>query len=138
MNNSTAVFLINDNVRAIQCTYEEGESAKREVFKTFDKSIEVDDFVIVESGTRHKMTVVKVVEVDVDIDLESSTKVLWVIDAIDTVNFDDTLIKEQKALDAIHSAQKRKRRKELQEAILADQEETLKALPIAHMGELKE
>lgn len=38
MNYSTAVFLINDKVRAVYGTYEAGERAAKTMFKTFDAS----------------------------------------------------------------------------------------------------
>ena len=83
MNHSTAIFLINNDVRAIAVTYEKIDLAKDTtkmmkyqaaylsggrlpdgavVFKTMDTAIKVDDFVIVPTDTRHGMTVCKVVE----------------------------------------------------------------------------
>ena len=68
MNYSTAIFLINNHARALKVTYEDG--ANPEIVKTLDQTIKLDDYVVVETDTRHKMTVVKVVETDVDFDLE--------------------------------------------------------------------
>lgn len=56
MNYSTAVILLNKNIRTVQATYEPdrvGVDAKRSIFKTFDSSIQVDDIVVVPSTTRH-------------------------------------------------------------------------------------
>ena len=61
MNYSTAIFLISDEVRAINVTYERDGDAKRTLFKTFSKTIKIDDYVVVETNTRHHMTVCKVV-----------------------------------------------------------------------------
>ncbi len=75
MNYSTAIFLINPKVRAIAAVYEpdtDNRKAPRTIFKTFDSTIEVGDYILVPTDTRHKMTVNKVVEVDVEPDLESS------------------------------------------------------------------
>lgn len=74
MNYSTAIFLINPKVRAIAAIYEpdtDSRKAPRTVFKTFDQSIGVNDYILVPTETRHKMTVNKVVEVDVEPDLET-------------------------------------------------------------------
>jgi hypothetical protein len=68
VNYTTAVFLINDSIRAVTCTYE--NDGKRVPFKTLDKTIAVDDIVVVPSGTRHGMTTCKVVEVDSDVDYD--------------------------------------------------------------------
>lgn len=134
MNYSTAVFLINDAARAIYATYESDPNAKRELFKTFDKSIGVDDLIIVPTDTRHKMTVCKVVEVDVDFDMEQPAPVKWVIDKVSLANFHKTLDQEAVAIEAIKSAELRKKREELRVALFADQSAKLKELDIAKAG----
>ncbi len=78
MNYTTAVFLINDKARALRGTYEAGEHAPRALFKTFDPAIKKDDLVIVPTGTRHNMTVVKIVEEDVEIEIETDQPV-WIV-----------------------------------------------------------
>lgn len=132
MHNSMKIFLVNDDIRAIKAVYEADDNAKQEVFKTFDESIDVGDYLIVESETRHMMTVVKVVEVDVEVDIESPLKIKWVVEAIDTKNYNTLQREERKMISMIDSAQKNKKREELKAALFADQE-NLKALPIAHM-----
>lgn len=137
MNYSTAVFLINKNARAIRAIYEADEPVKkapRETFKTFDQDIAVGDFVIVESNTRHNMTLVKVVEVDVDIDFDSSATMKWVVDVVDTTGHVAVLAKEDQAIQAIKSAELRKKREDLRAALILDQE-ALKALPLSAAGD---
>ena len=134
MNYSTAVFLINDRARAVLATYEAGDNAARTLFKTFDQTMKVGDFVTVPTNTRHKMTVVKVVEVDVDFDPDTTAEVQWIVGKVDTTIFEQTLAQEEAAISAIKSAELRAKRKRLREALLADQAETLRALPIASMG----
>lgn len=133
MNYSTAVFLINPNARAVYATYEEGEKAPKTLFKTLDPGIKIDDLVIVPTDTRHKMTVVKVVEVDVDFDLDTTINIPWIIGPVDRAAFDKTLAAEQQAIQAIKSAELRKKRDDLRAALLVDQE-ALKSLPITSMG----
>ncbi|HEY8066576.1 MAG TPA: hypothetical protein VIF40_17905 [Methylosinus sp.] len=136
MNYTTAVFLINKNVRAIRAIYEAdegGKKAPRETFKTLDQDIVVGDFVIVESGTRHNMTLVKVVEVDVDVDFDSVLPMKWVVDVVDATGHAGVLAKEEQAIQAIKSAELRKKRDDLRAALILDQE-ALTALPLAAIG----
>ena len=133
MNYSTAVFLINAEVRAILGTYEvddENKKAPRTLFKTLDKTVRVGDFVIVPTETRHKMTVCKVVETDVDVDFDSVACINWLIGKIDRALYELTLSQEADAIAVIKSAEKTKKRNELRDAMLADSSEALRALPI--------
>lgn len=137
MNYSTAVFLINDSVRALLCTYEAEDNAKKTLFKTFDQSIGVGDYVVVPTDTRHKMTVVKVAEImdPLDVDLESSLPVAWIIGKINLHDYTQILAEEEAAIQKIKSAEKLKRRNELRDAMLADSANQIKALPIASHGD---
>jgi len=135
MNYSTAVFLINKHARAIVATYEADDKATRTTFKTLDPSIKEGDYVIVETDTRHKMTVCKVVETDVDFDFDTPAKMSWVIGKVDRAVFDLTLQQEQSAIAAIKSAELRKKREDLKKSMFADHMESIKALPIYANGE---
>lgn len=130
MNYTRAIFLISDDVRAVMVTYEDTENAPRTMYKTFDQSIKVDDYVVVPTDTRHKMTVCKVVEVDVDPDIESGSKLEWLVGTVDRASFVDIKRQEDEAIDKIKSAEKRRKREELRKALLADVEDDVKALPI--------
>lgn len=134
MNYSKAVFLINDNVRAISATYEAGENAPRTIFKTFDQTLAKDDFILVPTNTRHNMTVCKIIETDVEVDLESGEKVEWVIGKVNLADHQKMLAMEEAAIETIKSAEKAKKRRELREALMADSQEQLKALPIAQVN----
>jgi len=125
MNYTTAIFLVNRDVRAVLVTYEADEvgkppTAPRELFKTFDQSIAVDDLVVVPTATRHLMTVVKVVEVDVEVDFDSNKEAKLIICKTDRSDYDRLLKLEAAAIQAIKSAEVRKRREELAEKLLAD------------------
>lgn len=130
MNYSMAIFLISEDVRAVMVTYEEGEDAPRTMYKTFDKSIKVGDYVTVPTNTRHKMTVCKVADVDIEPDVENETNVEWIIGMVDRANFEDISKQEDEAIRKIKSAEKRRKRAELRESLLADAEDDLKSLPI--------
>ena len=130
MKQSLIVFLINDSVRAIKGRYEDGGSET--TFKTLDQDINVDDFVIVQTGTRYGMTVVKVTAVDIDVDLESNTDMLWAIQKVDRAAFDVTLEQESKAIAAVNAAEKARKRDELRKSLFANHEATISALEIAN------
>lgn len=133
MNYSTAVFLINNKVRAVKCTYEAEANAPKTLFKTFDETIKVDDFVIVPTNTRHKMTICKVVEVDVDVDFDSSTQVEWVVGTVERANYEEMLAQEAAAIQAIKAAELRKKREDLRDSMLKNHMAEIAALPIADM-----
>lgn len=130
MKQSLIVFLINDSVRAIKGRYEEG--GNETVFKTLDQDIKVDDFVVVQSGTRHGLTVVKVTGVDLDVDLESNIDMLWAVQKVDTAAFAVTLEQEGKAIAAVNAAEKTRKRDELRKSLFANHEATISALEIAN------
>lgn len=139
MNYTRAIFLINDNVRCALCTYEsedEVKNPKQEEFKTFDQNLKVDDYVVVPTTTRHKMTVVKVVgfKSNLDVDLKASQNMDWIIGRVDKADFANITTQEEAAIQAIKSAQKKKERDELREAMLADTS-ALKTLAITGYGD---
>ena len=129
MNYSTAIFLISDDVRAVMATYEAEDNAPRTMFKTMDPSIKVDDFVVVPSGTRHNITTAKVVAVDVEPDLESSVEMAWIVGVVAMADFNKIKSQEGDAIAQIKSAEKRRKRDELREALVKDVGD-LTALPI--------
>ena len=135
MNYTTAVFLINKNVRAVEGTYESGDTAKRETFKTLDPTIKSGDLVVVPTDTRHKMTVVKVVAIDVDVDFESSAPVRWIVSKVDVHEHEVRLAQEGDAISAIKSAELRKKREDLRDSLLKDHMAEIKALPIYKNGD---
>lgn len=134
MNYSKAVFLISDDVRAVMATYEKDEPdrpAARTMFKTFDRKIKVDDYVVVPTNTRHHMTVCKVVEVDVEPDLEAGADLEWVVGVVDRADFQKIKSQEGDAIAKIKSAEKRRKREELRKTLLDDVgEKEIMALPI--------
>lgn len=138
MNYTRAIFLISDDVRAVDVTYEPDDNAPRTTYKTFDRNIRVDDYVVVPTNTRHKMTVCKVVAVDVDPDLESAAEMNWIIGVVDRADFEDITRQENEAVDKIKAAEKRRKREELRKSLLADMaDDEIKALPIAQSVESK-
>jgi len=130
MNYSTAIFLVSDRVRAISVTYDFGENANRTIFKSMNRKISVDDYVVIPTDTRHGMTVCKVVDVDVEIDLDQSATIEWIVGVVDTIDFKDIQNQEAEAIAIIKSAEKRRKRDELRESLIADTGDALTTLPI--------
>lgn len=131
MNLSTAVFLINKDLRAVMALYEPG--GKPTMFKTLDKSIKAGDVVAVPSSTRHNLTTAKVTEVDVSVDFDDQTKVDWVITRIDMEAYERTKKMEDQAIEVLKAADFRKRREALANDLTASAAE-IKALPIYKNG----
>lgn len=124
MNYSTAIFLINSDVRAVSVSYEqdhEGKGVKPFViYKTFDPDVAVGDFVAIPTGTRHNMTVGRVEEIDVEVDVDYSGDMKWLVDRIDTSQRDAIEAKEADAIATIKSAEKKARQDELRAKLIAD------------------
>ena len=131
MNYTTAIFLINKDVRAILCNYEPDAPDKKVMFKTLDRTIKEGDLVIVPTKTRHGMTVSKVVEVDADVDFDSGIPVAWIVDKVSHTGYEEIVSQEADAIAVIKSAEKTKKRNELAAALLVDSRDALKALPIS-------
>jgi predicted Mrr-cat superfamily restriction endonuclease len=132
MNYSKAVFLINKNARMVSGIYEEGHAA--ELFKTFDATIKVDDLVVVQSDTRHNMTVVKITGVDVRFDMKSPEKVKWVVAKIDQDAYKTLLAQEEAIIDRIKSAEMNREREQLAKDLLKDDLTNLTSMPLAMIG----
>lgn len=129
MNYSTAVFLINKAVRAVKVSYDrdavnpEKCAGSLTLFKTFDPSVEVGDYVVVPTDTRWNMTVCRVEEVDAEVDLESAVTVGWLVGKVDRAAYQAVLAQENSAIAAIRSAEKRRRQEELAATLLKDNPE---------------
>lgn len=145
MNYSTAVMLINPNIRAIKTIYKpdlvraDGKSALNEsrvIFKTLDTTIQKGDLVVVQSATRHNYTTVMVEDVDVEVDFEAHTEIKWVVDKISFEKHKETLVEETKWIDSMKASEKRRKREEIKKNMLAMfDDEAIDKLPIAHMGD---
>ena len=89
---------------------------------------------VVQTTTRHEMTVVKVVETDVDVDFDSATPMGWIIGKVDRTDHEATLRQENQAIAAIKSAEKRKKADELRASLILDQE-AIKLLALSSAGD---
>ena len=130
MNLSLAVFLLNDAARCVGVTYEGTENEAVTLFKTMDQSIKADDFVVVPTNTRHKMTVCKVKTVDIPVDYDSTKPMDWIIGRINLADIDALKAQEALAFERIRDAEQNKRRNELRDALLASAGNSLSGLPL--------
>jgi len=139
MNYSTAVMLINTNIRAVHVIYEadtETTKAKRMMFKTLDQKLAAGDLVVVptDADHRHGFTVAKVVDVDVDVDFDASTQVKWIAGSFARADYDNLLVEEGKYIDLIKKGEQLKRRNDIAANLDALKVEGLNKLPIAIAG----
>jgi len=130
MNYSTAILIINDACRAIKVTYETGDHAPRTTFKTLDKNIKVDDYVVVPTDTRHNLTVCKVVEVDVDDWMGTNQQINWIVGRVDMADVNKIKQVEESALTQLKAAEKLKQRRELRASMEAAVAENAGALAL--------
>lgn len=127
MNYSKAIFVTHDNCRALRGTWE--ADGKTEWFKTFDPNIKVGDICVVPSSTRHKFSTIKITEADASIDLDTNEEVRWIVARIDTASYEAIVEKERQVIDIVRDAETSQRRKALQSAVFANQQEKLAKLP---------
>lgn len=137
MNYSTAILVMNTDARCVKVIYEpDTEHAKqsREMFKTFDKTLNVDDFVVVPTGTRLNLTVCKIVNVDVDDWMDTTKELGWVVGRVDMADANKVKAWEQSAIEGLKDAEKRKRRREMQASMteaMSEKEKESLALMLA-------
>lgn len=116
MNYSSAVMLINQNIRAVKIVYEkdsEHNKVQRYIFKTLDQSIQKGDLVVIPTSTRHGYTVVMIDEVNVDVDFDSSVELKWIVCKAPIQQYEAILSEEKKWIEAIKESEKLRRREEI-------------------------
>lgn len=122
MNYSTAVILINPQIRVMKTIYKpEIEGQKKEQtysFKTIDKDLKVGDLVLVPSDTRFGFTANQIVEADVEVDFDNSAQMKWIVGKIDLVAYAEILKMEEAAINLIKTGELRKRREEIRKNTL--------------------
>ena len=116
MNLSTAIFLVNETVRAVRVEYDPEISKNNnpnKLFKTLDSTLAKDDLVIVPTHTRHGFTVAKVVEIDFQIDFHTAEQYAWIGGKFDKTAYDSVLETEKKIIQKVGKAEENKMRAEL-------------------------
>lgn len=118
-NPTTAAFIVHENLRAVTLQYDP-DDAGVSMGKTFDADIKSGDLVTVTAGTRHGVTIAKVVDVDVDVDPTTTREFRWVGQVIDNDVIADLEETEKNMLDAIKASARKKQQRELRASFLAD------------------
>ena len=116
MNLSTAIFLVNETVRAVRVEYDPDNAKYNnpdKLFKTLDAGLAKDDLVIVPTSTRHGFTVAKVVEIDFQVDFNSPEQDRWVGGKFDKTAYDNVLQTEKQITARVGKAEENKMRAEL-------------------------
>lgn len=124
MNYTTAMLLINPKCRALKGIYEADPAnapgaVKRELFKTFDRSIKVDDLVIVPTETRLNFTVVKITDVDVEWEPETTDKVRWIVSPLDQADYQKCLDLDSQVIQQVKESERTYQRDQMREKLLA-------------------
>lgn len=138
-NKTLAIFLISSECRAMLGIFEADEPAsnklaKRELFKTFDKNIKPGDLVMTETNTRHKVSVIKIVEADVEVNFHAQEACRWIIAKVDMAEHDRILSQENEFLTKLRAAELRKERDDMKKALFAEYSAELENLPLIQQG----
>jgi len=144
-NYSTAVMLVNSNIRAVACSYEPDEKlsngstrkSDRVTFKTLDQTLKVGDLVVVPTHTRHMFTVMKVEELDVDVDFEGGPIVEWIIDTVRPESVAKVKEEEASCISKLKAAEKKDQREQLRKKLLGfTNEAEISGLAISQMKDI--
>lgn len=133
-NYSTILFAFNKKLRAVKVKYAPNETASY-TYKTLDQSIKVDDYVVIPTDSRHKMTVGQVCEVDVLMDIESDIEYKWIIDRVDKEAHDTVLKGEEEIVVEIKQSEANARLKQIQENMVAFKSDKLKTMALVDLSE---
>lgn len=132
MERSREIFLINDQVKALKGEYE--PDGTRSLLKTFDHTIKVGDYLVVQSDTRHKITTVKVTDIDVDFDMHGTKPMQWVISKVDLNIYTQMLEDESAAIRKLADLRMRREREQLRKTMLGDYASEIDGLAIAQIA----
>ena len=135
MNYSTAIFLINDDVRALYVNF--GTTKRAHLVKTMDRTIANGDFVVVPIPPNTLgvgFAVAEVMHVDVEVDFdEEDEDVPWVVCRIDMAAFNDIVEREKEAINIIRKSAFQEKRRKLAESLLSAK--AVRALPLVKQGD---
>jgi hypothetical protein len=108
---SRQLFIYDETATCIAVEYE--PDGNHVFMKTTDQSINVGDFVLIQTDTRHKLTVAKVKDVGITPDVESHTEIRWAYFKINKAAVDAILQDEAAKQAKIADAQRRAKRRQL-------------------------
>lgn len=122
MNLTLASFLVEEKCRAIKVEYDpdvvkNNSHTACQFFKTLDPTIAKDDLVIVPTSTRHKFTIVKVLEVDLTVNYDSNTDYQWIGGKFDATAFAGLLEADKEVVKQVGKIEADKKKRELAEAM---------------------
>lgn len=127
VNPSLAAFLLPDEQRprCVSVSYEktavggklQGSDIKS--FKTFNRDLKPEDFVIIPTDTRWGFTIGRVEAVDLIVNYTSSEEMRWVGDVFDKKTYDNILARERALVGNVTKATEAKARRELMDELQA-------------------
>lgn len=130
MHPSRMIFAISDTVQCVEVQYDPENGPSKTEHKTLIPDLAVDDMVVVQTRSRHKMTIGKVTRLNIEPDLDSSQEMLWAYSKVDAAAIGDLHQQEDDAIETIKKLERMKKRRELRDEWMAGNGEELKALPI--------
>lgn len=102
INNSLAIFLVNEDVRAIGVAF--NSVGKFYTYKTLDKSIKVGDTVLVKAKGELKPVEVKTIDIQDTLNFEdTSIQYTWIVGKVDLVGYEDIQKREQALIKELNS-----------------------------------
>ena len=101
----TMVSLLQEDIITIAVRFKSC-SNNLYTYKTRDKSIDVDDYVIVDTSSGYQVVEVVEVHFEPQFDLDSGIRYKWIVGKIDTKEYEQLTENDQKAYDILVDAEK--------------------------------
>lgn len=128
MNKSALVFLASEEVFAVKCVFSDRSNGKytpkEYTYKITDKSIKVDDLVVVQckgESNHYGFCVVRVVEVNSDIDLTNEDHgYVWVVGKLDLSTMEAFIKAEKELISEVKKLELRTKKAQLKQALGID------------------
>lgn len=123
MNLLASVMLVEDSIRPCRVEYDPDNAklnSPHKLFKCLDGNVKKDDLVIVSTGTRHGMTVAKIIAIgydDVPVDFENPEPWGWVIGPVPSEQYERILATEKQIIGTVATANANKMKAELKAAM---------------------
>lgn len=107
--------LLQTNYTTIQVTFTEGGRIHTYKVKTPHSLVAGEDSVVVKVGTEYRVAQVIAVHDEPQIDTESSTEYQWIVQKVDSKDYEAVLKKEELFIETLQSVEKAKKRAEVLE-----------------------
>lgn len=117
MRNGNIILALDPTIKVVRLMY--AESGSNPIYAKTELDLEVDDIVVVSTGTRVNYTCCKVIDADVDFDVESHDELVWVVGFVDIPAHNARLARESRIVKAVTTANRQRQRDKLREQLTA-------------------